>query len=62
VRLSRVVALVVGAVVLFALGVAVGQALHDSTPPEGRQTQIRTLHPVQLPPARVTVTVTTSGP
>ena len=56
----RVVALVVGAAVVFALGVAVGQALHDA-PPEGKQTQVRTLRPVQVPPARVTVTVTTSA-
>jgi hypothetical protein len=44
--------------VVFALGVALGQALNDN-PPQGRQTLIRTLVPLPLAPAaRETVTVT----
>jgi hypothetical protein len=61
VRAARVVVFVAGAAVLFALGVAFGQALHDSTPQQGRQTEVRTLRPVQLAPARVTVTVTSTS-
>jgi hypothetical protein len=51
---------VVAAAVVFAVGVALGQALRDSPRPGGTQTRIRTLKPLQLPPARVTVTVTTT--
>ena len=50
-----------GAVVLvvFALGVGLGQALDDNPSPNGRQTLIRTLQPLPLAPAaRATVTVT----
>jgi hypothetical protein len=56
----RVVLLVAGAVVLFAVGVAVGKALEDGPSDSGGQTLVRTLTPLQLPPARVTVTVTTT--
>ena len=55
-----VLAVVVGAL-LFGAGVAVGEALQDTSPPEGTRQQVRTLKPLQLPPARVTVTVTTHG-
>jgi hypothetical protein len=48
------------AAVVFALGVALGQALRDNPRPGGTQTRVRTLKPLQLPPARVTVTVTTT--
>ena len=58
--LRIVLALAVGAL-LFGAGVAVGQALQDSSPPGGTRQQVRTLKPLQLPPARVTVTVTTNG-
>jgi hypothetical protein len=51
--------LLVAGVILFALGVAVGQALNDAGPPAGTQTRVRTLTPLPLPPARETVTVTT---
>ena len=48
-----------GAVVAFLVGIAFGQALDDNAPPGGTQTMIRTLKPLQLPPAaRETVTVT----
>ena len=52
--------LVIGAlVVIFAVGIALGEALHDNPAPGGTQTLIRTLHPLPLAPAaRETVTVT----
>jgi hypothetical protein len=56
----RVSLLVAAGALLFAVGIAVGQALEDATPPGGTQTLVRTLKPLQLPPARVTVTVTTT--
>ncbi len=43
-RKSIVVA--VGVVVAFALGVALGQALHDNPRPGGVQTTLRTLPPL----------------
>lgn len=45
-------------VVAFALGVAIGQALHDNPKPGGTRTSVRTLNPLPLAPARETVTVT----
>jgi len=53
--------LLLAAVVLlvFALGIALGQALNDNPDSGGTQTLIRTLHPLPLAPAaRETVTVT----
>jgi hypothetical protein len=48
-----------GLVVVFAVGIALGEALHDNPAPGGTQTLIRTLHPLPLAPAaRETVTVT----
>jgi hypothetical protein len=45
--------------VVFALGISLGQALNDNADPSGRQTLIRTLQPLPLAPAaRETVTVT----
>jgi hypothetical protein len=48
--------------VLFALGVAFGEALHDE-PASDTVTSVRTLHPVTVapPPRTTTVTVTTGG-
>ena len=44
---------------VFGLGIALGQALNDNPDPAGRQTLIRTLRPLPLAPAaRETVTVT----
>jgi hypothetical protein len=49
--------------VTFAVGVAVGEALHDNPQPGGTQTLVRTLKPLPLAPAaRETVTVTVSNP
>jgi hypothetical protein len=47
-------------VVVFAIGLALGEALHDN-PSGGTQTVVRTLKPLPLPPARETVTVTRPG-
>jgi hypothetical protein len=44
---------------IFAVGIALGQALNDNPEPGGTQTLIRTLEPLPLAPAaRATVTVT----
>jgi hypothetical protein len=60
---KRVVLLVVGAVLVFAVGVAVGEALHDNPKPGGTQSLVRTLKPLPLAPAaRQTVTVTVQNP
>ncbi len=45
-RWPRVAALVVGAVLVFALGVALGLALNDRPVPGGTQTSVRTLEPL----------------
>jgi len=45
-------------VLVFAAGLALGQALQDNPSPGGSQTIVRTLRPLPLPPARETVTVT----
>jgi hypothetical protein len=52
--------LLAGAVlVVFALGIGLGQAFDDNPEPGGQQTLIRTLRPLPLAPAaRETVTVT----
>ena len=61
--MKRVVLLVVGAVLVFALGVALGEALHDNPKPGGTQSLVRTLQPLPLAPAaRETVTVTVQNP
>jgi len=53
------IVLVAGAVVVFAVGLALGRALGDNPQPGGQQTLIRTLRPLPLAPAaRETVTVT----
>jgi hypothetical protein len=59
----RWAALVVVVAVVFAVGVAVGEALHDNPQPGRGQTLVRTLKPLPLAPAaRETVTVTTQNP
>ena len=51
------------AVVVFVIGIAVGESLHDNPRPGGTQTLVRTLTPLPLAPAaRDTVTVTVSNP
>ena len=46
----RVLAVVVGAVLLVAVGLAVGLALHDRPVPGGTQTFVRTLEPLPQQP------------
>ncbi len=59
----RVAVLAVGVVLVFAVGIAVGQAVHDNPKPGGTQTLVRTLKPLPLAPAaRETVTVTSPNP
>ena len=59
----RRLAAAVVVVVIFAVGVAVGESLHDNPKPGGRQTLVRTLKPLPLAPAaRETVTVTVQNP
>jgi len=60
---ARVLVPLAVAIVAFAVGIALGEALHDNPRPGGTQTLVRTLHPLPLAPAaRETVTVTTSKP
>jgi hypothetical protein len=60
---KRVVLLVVGVALVFVVGVAVGEALHDNPKPGGTQSLVRTLQPLPLAPAaRETVTVTVQKP
>ncbi len=55
--------LIGGLVVVFVVGIALGEALHDNPSPAGEQTQIRQLRPLPLAPAaRETVTVTVQKP
>jgi hypothetical protein len=63
VTLGRAVIAGVGAVVVFAAGIGLGQALDDNeSDGSATQTLIRTLDPLSLPPAaRTTVTVTTTA-
>ncbi len=49
-----------GLAVVFAVGLALGQSLDDNPAPGRTQTSVRTLKPLGLPPAVVTVTVTTT--
>jgi hypothetical protein len=61
--MTKRVLLVVGVVVVFAVGIAVGEALHDSSTPGGSGTLVRNLRPLPLAPAaRETVTVTVQNP
>ncbi|HET7137217.1 MAG TPA: hypothetical protein VFI04_02585 [Gaiellaceae bacterium] len=61
--MTRVVLALVAAAIVFFVGIAVGEALHDNPRPGGTQTLVRTLRPLPLAPAaRETVTVTVSSP
>jgi hypothetical protein len=62
-RRLRPLLVAAGLLLAFVVGIALGQALQDNPQPGGTQTGVRTLHPLQLPPAaRSTVTVTVSQP
>ena len=57
--MRRIALIVVGGALIFAVGIALGQALNDSPSPGGTQSLVRTLRPLPLAPAaRETVTVT----
>jgi hypothetical protein len=58
VQLERRVLGIVLAVLVFVLGIALGEALHDNPKPGGNRMFVRTLQPSTLPPVRETVTVT----
>lgn len=61
--MRRLLAVAAGAIVVFAVGVGVGEAIHDNPQPGGTQTLVRTLKPLPLAPAaRETVTVTVQNP
>ena len=51
----RGLVLLVGAAVVFGVGLALGEALHDNPKPGGAQTLVRTLKPLPLSPVTVTV-------
>jgi hypothetical protein len=56
---KRIALIVVGAALVFAVGIALGEALNDNPSPGGTQSLVRTLQPLPLAPAaRETVTVT----
>ena len=59
----RRIALALGVLLVFLVGIAVGEALHDNPHAGGGQTLVRTLNPLPLAPAaRETVTVTVQNP
>lgn len=61
--MKRIALIVVGAALIFAVGIALGQALSDNPSPGGTQSLVRTLQPLPLAPAaRETVTVTVEKP
>lgn len=61
--MRRAILLGAAIVVVFVIGVALGEALNDNPQPGGTQTLVRTLNPLPLAPAaRETVTVTVQNP
>ena len=57
--MRRRLLLAAGLVLVFVVGISVGEALHDNPKPGGMQTLVRTLRPLPLAPAALeTVTVT----
>ncbi len=57
--MRRPLSFAIAVVVVFVVGLAVGEALDDSPKPGGSQTFVRTLQPLPLAPAALeTVTVT----
>jgi hypothetical protein len=60
---KRAILLGAAVLVIFVVGVALGEALNDNSTPAGTQTLVRTLNPLPLAPAaRETVTVTVQNP
>ncbi len=61
--MRRVALVAAAAALVFAVGIALGEALHDNPRPGGTQSIVRTLQPLPLAPAaRETVTVTVQNP
>lgn len=61
--MKRLVGIAVLLVVVFAVGVAIGESLDDGSSPGGTQSLVRTLKPLPLAPAALsTVTVTVPSP
>ena len=60
--LVQILFLLAALAAVFAIGVAVGQALHDNPKPGPARTSIRTLKPLPLAPAPRTVTVVSTVP
>ena len=60
-RTARWLLLAAAGIVLFGIGVALGEALHDNPRPGGTRTFVRTLHPLSIPPAVETKTVTVTA-
>jgi len=58
-RRIRLLLPVVAMVVVFGLGVALGEALHDNPEPGGGQTIVRTLNPLAILPSSATSDTTT---
>ena len=58
----RWVVVIVGALLLLAIGISIGRALEDGPSPGGSRTIVRTLEPRPLAPAATTVTVTVNNP
>jgi hypothetical protein len=60
---KRLVLVAVAAALVFGIGVALGEALHDNPRPGGTQSLTQQLQPLPIAPAaRETVTVTVSNP
>jgi hypothetical protein len=59
-RLGTLALRAAAVLVIFAVGVALGQALDDSSPPAGTTTSVRTLEPGTLSAETVTITVETT--
>jgi hypothetical protein len=60
-RAALLVLLAAAGLALFALGIGLGKALEENPEPGGSVTQVRTLRPLPLAPARDTVTVTVTN-
>lgn len=56
-RRRRALLVAVVLIAVFGAGLALGQALNDNPSSGDTQTLVRTLKPLELPPARETVTV-----
>jgi len=55
-RAVRAAVATVALAIAFGVGLALGEALHDNPRPDGTRTFVRTLKPLPLSPAPVTVT------